>query len=304
MQDRFVGTRHASSDVSDNAGVVPASVFGTWTTAWAGFETFTLLPIYPIIVVLLAACGAQATPTPSSLPTAGAKLLATVYISPTPNDAEQQATRFAALQTPTAEPVIPTATPTPYVGVFLGAADEAEDGPLPTVALLVRAEDASPTAPNAILEACPRAPDEVFGTLWLTDPNATATIGCPTGDTVTYSGSAQIFERGVMYFNAEGAIWAVTAGGGRFWYVTQPPPADESPISAPEGLRVPQFGFGAVWRGIEGVRDALGFARTDEQSATFTVQGMQGGLLLFDTSAGQVFVLLGNGAQGTAFGPY
>lgn len=259
-----------------------------------------------LVGLLLAACQTQSAPTLVAEPTSMAKLLATVYISPTPNDAEQQATRFAAQQTPTTVPTIPTATPTVYVGVFLGAADELDDGPLPTLALLQPPDEVTPTAVNPILAACPRAADEVFGTLWLTDENATATIGCPTGDPVTYTGSTQIFERGVMYFNPDVAIWAISqqGGGGRFWYVTQIPPADDTPISAPEGLRVPVFGFGAVWRSVGGVRDALGFARTDEQATTFTVQGMQGGLLLHDDSAGQVFVLLGTGAEGTAFGPY
>jgi hypothetical protein len=106
-----------------------------------------------------------------------------------------------------------------------------------------------------------------------------------------------------MYWRGDtGEIWAIAPGtSGRFWFVANAPPAEETPITAPEGLRVPTLGFGNVWRGVNGVREALGFARTDEQPASFTLQRFQGGTLLKDGSSGQVFALAGDGV---AYGPY
>jgi uncharacterized protein with LGFP repeats len=61
------------------------------------------------------------------------------------------------------------------------------------------------------------------------------------------------------------------------------------------------LGFGAVWRGIDGVQIALGFATTDEQESQISLQRFQGGALLSDRSSGQVFVLY---SDSTLAGPY
>jgi hypothetical protein len=260
---------------------------------------------FALTLFLIAACDAfSSTPTPTDIaPTVISKFIATVHISPTPNDAEQQATQFAQRSTPTAIPITLTPSPTIYIGVFLGEAEELDDGPIPTPALLQRPTDETPTF-NEVLATCPREPDEMFGTLWLTDENATETIGCPASDVIEYAGSTQIFERGVMYFNPDGVVYVVSAESGQFWIVNQIPAVEADEISAPEGLRVPTFGFGAVWRSVPGIRETLGFARTDEQTTTFAVQPMQGGILLLDDNAGQVFVLMGNSANGTVYGPF
>jgi hypothetical protein len=86
--------------------------------------------------------------------------------------------------------------------------------------------------------------------------------------------------------------------------VAQAPPEQTWDVPVPEGLRLPTLGFGAVWRAVDGVRQTLGFARTDEQAASLTVQKFEGGTLLLDSSAGQVFALVGVGADGIAHGPY
>lgn len=77
-----------------------------------------------LLLLALSACGqlgggGDATATPIT----PIKLLATVFISPTPNASEREATRLAQ-PVMTSTPV-PTRTPqaTVYVGVFLGAAD-------------------------------------------------------------------------------------------------------------------------------------------------------------------------------------
>ena len=72
-------------------------------------------------------------------------------------------------------------------------------------------------------------------------------------------------------------------------------------VTPPEGLKIPLLGFGAVWFGVDGVRDTLGFARTDEQPVKLAFQRFEGGTLFKDISSDSVFVLL---PDGRAFGPF
>jgi len=255
--------------------------------------------------VVMAACQPQtATPT-SSEPVVEARLLATVYISPTPDAAQVQATQLASRPTSTAP--LPTMTPsaTPYIGVFLGEAESAGEGDIPIVNPTLFAGELGLDIPTEGALACPVQSDPVFGVNWSADPTVAQALGCPAAPSIQFNGTVQVFERGVMYWRGDtGEIWAIApgvSGAGRFWFVAQALPAEETPISAPEGLRVPTMGFGNVWRGTAGVRDALGFARTDEQPASFLLQRYEGGTLLIDGSSGQVFALVG---RETAYGPY
>jgi hypothetical protein len=231
------------------------------------------------------------------------KQLATVYMSPTPNTAELDATRLASR--PTATDVLPTAPPsaTPYIGVFLGEAESASGENLPIVNPALFEDEAGFALPTEPALSCPVQSDAIFGENWRTDAAVAQALGCPTDVAIQFEGTFQLFERGVMYWRgADGAIWAIAPGtAGRFWFVANARPAEDTPITAPEGLRVPTLGFGNVWRGVAGVQDALGFARTDEQAAAFTSQPFQGGTLLLDGSSGQVFALVGDGV---AYGPY
>jgi hypothetical protein len=124
---------------------------------------------------------------------------------------------------------------------------------------------------------------------------------------MAFTGVVQVFERGVMYYQQGGPIWAIeTTNDGfpnRQWFITQalPPVEGDQGITPPEGLKVPVFGFGGVWFGVSGVRDTLGFARTDEQSSPLAYQRFEGGMLFFDANSGIVFILL---SDGSAYGPF
>jgi hypothetical protein len=153
--------------------------------------------------------------------------------------------------------------------------------------------------------ACTIPPNDVFGAAWQQNDSVVRRLGCPIQIMFGFDGTVQIFERGVMYWRKDtSAIWAIVPGGagaGKFWFVAQPPNLTTSEFTAPDGLRVPSGGFGGVWKGVPGVRDALGFAQTDEQSVKMAMQLFDGGSLLLDSNAGQVFALMVNG---DAFGPY
>lgn len=261
---------------------------------------------YSVLFLLLLAACAPATPTaPAGPPTVINKLLATVYISPTPNAAQAQATRAAILPTATIPLPTPTDTSTPYIGVFLGEADAGDDGP----AINLTPQPPNPTAAEVTAAAptpgCAAPVEPSFGTKWNSSPEAAQRMGCAIQVAEQFRGVLQVFERGVMYWRGDtNEIWAIATTGpsaGHYWYITNAPSAPEDNLTAPEGLRVPVRGFGSVWRTTGGVRDALGYARLDEQPGSMQTQRFDGGTLFLDATSGQVFVLL---VDGRAFGPY
>lgn len=255
-----------------------------------------------VIMLFIVACSNNAvslvpTYTP---PAVQPKILATVYLSPTPNAEQRQA--LAAANPPTATPlVIPTATATPYVGVFLGEVDSGDDGGAAIAPALLAGATSNVPVTLAVGPACPSQADVAFGTRWAENVDVSTALGCPTEAAGNYQGTLQIFERGVMYYSPTGEIWAISPTLSRVWSALNPPPVSQGDIIVPEGMLAPSQGFGAVWRGLPGVQDALGFARSPEQSTKLVTQKFQNGLLLADGGSGQVFVLL---ADGRAFGPY
>ena len=266
----------------------------------------SILFLLALLTAALVSCQqAEVSSTPA--PQVQAKLLATVYMSPTPDAAEAQATRIALQPTLTAPAATGLPTATVDVGVFLQGADDTGEEDVPIL-------DATqvfalvPGLATARPSRCQIPTDEAFGENWQNDPLAGESLGCAIESPTPFTGVVQVFERGVMYFQAGGPIWAIeTTDDGfpnRQWTITQTLPMVENPesiVTPPEGLRLPLLGFGAVWFGVEGVRDTLGFARTEEQQVQLLYQRFEGGTLFKDVSSGYVFVLL---PDGRAFGPY
>jgi hypothetical protein len=283
--------KHLRMKIADSIYPVPAF--------WAAL-TITFL-------CLLAACGSTETPSsnaayPEELP----KHLATVYISPTPGDAERRATNIASRPTITLQ--LPTVIPTPtvYVGVFMGESSD-EDGGAALIDPSIYQGTLLANVPTLEAPTCLIPTDPVFGTTWASNTTVAETLACAGEPVTSYVGTTQIFERGVMYFIPSGEIWVIApggAGGGQYWYVPQAPPDQGWEVPPPEGLRMPTLGFGAVWKAVDGVRQTLGFARTDEQAASISIQRFDGGALFLDSSAGQVFALIGEPSGGTAYGPF
>lgn len=254
-----------------------------------------------MIMLLIGACTSNA-PTEATFtpPAVQAKILVTVALSPTPNAEQQQA--LAAANPPTATPiVVPTATATPYVGVFLGEVDTGADGGavIPPALLGAATSSVSVTLVSGLV--CPAQADAMFGTRWAENVDVSTALGCPIESGASHTGTLQLFERGVMYFIPTGEIWAIAPALSRMWYAPNAPPVQPGDIVVPEGMMAPSLGFGAVWRGLPGVQDSLGFARTAEEGTKIVTQKFQNGILLSDGGSGQVFVLL---ADGRAFGPY
>ncbi|NDJ61283.1 MAG: hypothetical protein GYB67_09170 [Chloroflexi bacterium] len=262
-----------------------------------------LIALLALIGAISACTAAPQTPTPA-VERPQAKLLATVFMSPTPGEAARQATRIASRPTLPVQMPLPTAQPTAYVGVFVAAAGE--DGGAPA---LDAAAQFSPPTPVPALAAggCAIPPAPLFGENWTQNEAAQQALGCAGEPIAPYVGTTQLYERGVMYWLPSGEIWSIApegAVGGPYWYAPFAPPEQGWSVPVPEGLRMPEGGFGAVWRAIPGIRETLGLARTPEQPVSLSLQRFEGGALLLDGSAGQVFILIGRGETGTAYGPY
>ena len=260
-----------------------------------------------LLALLLNAC--QTSPSATPDPFAGiveAKLLATVEVTSTPDETEREATAAAVALQPNPARATLVPSPTPYVGVFLGEIGDSV-APQPPLDSVVFVTSVPLTAATVTAQSCTIIPDERFGTNWQVETAVTTALGCAGEPAATFEGTTQLFENGFMVFIPGGEIWALAPGvpSGRYWYSAQiPPPAPED-IVAPEGLRVPTLGFGAVWASLPGVRQALGFARTEENSASTIIQRFIGGTLMLDASTGQTFALLGNNqVQGAVYGSY
>lgn len=262
--------------------------------------TFILL-----LILLLTACDSSADPTPQPTEIAIIYPLATVGPTATLNQAEIFATQTAQPPTPTTVSNISTPTPTPYVGVFLGEAavdplaGSRNVGPSDVLVLPTSSQ------PGAIPLICAYDQDPEFGTAWQQRFNLREEMSCAIQQVSTFEGVVQFFERGVMYYNPfTNEVWAIAPGEpgepGEFWSTGQVQEVTPS-IAAPEGLRVPEGAFGAIWATIPQVRDALGFATTTDQPNDLKTQRFVGGTLLLDVTAGQVFVLA---VDGDAYGPF
>jgi hypothetical protein len=264
-------------------------------------------------ILLMSACAPAPTTTETLPPTPDAaalaampRQLAAVAVSPTPAAAERAATLAVQRLTAPAPPT-PTiaASPTVYIGVFLGAISSGGEAPanvdLDRYAGTLQADeiDALPT-PQCLIPI-----DANFGTAWAGDPAIPAALGCPTEPPAAYVGTTQLYERGAMYRVPTGEVYTIGIAdlGGRYWYLPQAPADQGWVISAPEGLRMPLGDFGAIWKAVDGVRDALGFARLAETAVSVTIQRFDRGALLRDVSSGQVFALVGQGS-GAAWGPF
>lgn len=252
---------------------------------------------------LLACTPAATEPTPT--PVVIAKILATAYISPTPNPEQIAATRAA--NSPTPIPVSPTPIPTPtaYIGVFIGEA-ASDDGSLsPITAPLFAPQVGGGLNPTADATRCPLPIHPVYLETWVSNLTVSQALGCPIQENFGFFGEVQIFENGAIYWRRDTReVWAMApmSDRGRYWFVAAPEFVSTEGISAPVlGLLVPEGDFGSVWMSVAGLRETLGYAQTERQSVAMNIQRYDSGSFFLDATAGQIFALV---VDGTAYGPF
>lgn len=250
-----------------------------------------------VVMLVLAACESLNPVTPTPSPQVISKLIATVYISPTPNAEQAEATRRAS--TPTPRPVTPTVIPsaTPFIGTFIGRAERDVGFPVITRPLL---------APDVVGLADPTQCDvpiaTAFVNIWQLDPAVSGQLGCPIQQTFGFFGQLQVFETGVMYLQPETrGVWALAPEQNQYWYVEAPEAISTVGVQAVPGLVIPGGDFGSLWLGVDAVRDELGYAVTGEQDAEINLQRFENGTMLWDDSSGQLFGLV---VDGTLLGPF
>lgn len=258
-----------------------------------------------LLAVIVSGCGGDSASAPTT-PTEVARVRLIATVGPT-------ATVDATLAAPTvpAATLPPTATPEPtaYIGQFLGEAPPAPDlsviGPSEPLVVTTPGEGVNPLN-------CAIVPDAVFGAAWTNDARAFNGLRCPIQVSFGFESLSQVFESGVMYWReATNEVWAISPGGlavnGEHWSLTQPPIAEQAAVAATLGVEVaegrflPEGALLGVWAGVPEAQSALGFALTPLQTVPVNLQRFEGGSLLLDVEAGQVFVLL---VDGTAFGPF
>lgn len=155
---------------------------------------------------------------------------------------------------------------------------------------------------------CTSAPQGGFGTIYTSNPEIAAQIGCPigTGSAVPVNNAYQTYERGLM-------VWVSSAGStgqpgifaifsdGTFQRFNDTWRDGIDPVSVglnpPDGRSEPIRGFGKVWRETAGMSEAMGWATGQEIGGSGYVLSFERGEMIYVPQTGQTYVLVA-GAPG------
>ncbi|MBX3065360.1 MAG: hypothetical protein KF726_20460 [Anaerolineae bacterium] len=301
--------------------------------------------LFLALILLISGCnGAAPTADPNDPILTGVdalpKQLATIYLSPTPEQLELQATQLQSTlqnQLPTATLAPATYTPTlpPHVGVFLGeatfeAGDVLNKKPIgtpssrglpgsiqpgipvsvPTVVVSNPGVNLPPatgiTTGNCTIPAAPQFANPAQNAL------IRGQLGCPVTGEINVTLVIQPFQKGFMIWRDTRQIYALSfaaiqsgAASDTLWISpdswAEGQPESDGSFVPPAGLLQPVRGFGLVWRTNQQIRDALGWATSGEQPYQGIWQDFERGWMM--TSAdGRVFALIPGSPTGVHFG--
>jgi len=259
--------------------------------------------VFVFLMLFLAACDtlSGAANNATATPPAIAKVLATVFISPTPNPEQAAATRQASSPTPLPPTLTIIPSETPYIGIYVGDAPRDEGFAVITEPLF---GDDVPVDPTANPEVCSIPIDSPYVTAWGTNSIVNRRLGCPIQVGFGFFGEAQLFDTGVMYHRPEtGEIWAVLADPGRseFFYLENPGEASTTGIEVPLGQQLPRGIFASMWLGVQNLRNRMGFPQTEVQEVAMGLQRFENGTFLLDATSEQLYALI---VDGTVYGPF
>ncbi len=210
---------------------------------------YHLIPLLAIIV--LSACSSTPQPPNPDGPIltgfdALPKALATLYLSPTPDNSQSVVTPTDAPPTDTPAPPTATLTPTAYVGVFLGAQtlpaidgtfewlpthspriiiSTARPGFHPTAAAIAGNFTAFGTPPGVISaipsglvpinsppHPCSIAPGAPFANAYTRTSLVAQRLGCPLAAAYSLTLVTESFQSGVMFWRETKEIYALSTG--------------------------------------------------------------------------------------------
>lgn len=229
-------------------------------------------------------------------------LIVTATFTPSPSpvlaptlpgqDTRPQATATSAATSTPAITQTPTFTPTPT------------DTPV-TPGAIIAPVGGIPAGGAAV---CTSAPQGGFGTIYVSNPELAAQIGCPlgTGGAIPVNSAYQTYERGLMvWVSSVGAtgqpgIFAIF-NDGTFQRFNDTWRDGIDPVSVgltPPGGRIePIRGFGKVWRETAGMSEALGWATSEEIGGSGNVLSFERGEMIYVPQNGQTYILVA-GAPG------
>ena len=151
--------------------------------------------------------------------------------------------------------------------------------------LLVETESAVvETTPSPTAAACDHDPADFVASLWQSEPDLAAELGCPLAQATTVAAAWQPFEGGDMIWRQDSSLIYVLPQTGTIQITGdrwREGDAEFDPtISAPDRFYQPVRGFGLAWRELAGVREALGWAMAEEAGFEAQIQLFERGTVL------------------------
>ncbi|HEU5316964.1 MAG TPA: YCF48-related protein [Chloroflexota bacterium] len=126
-----------------------------------------------------------------------------------------------------------------------------------------------------------------FGKLIALDVSVRDRIGCPLNEGHALQAVEQVFERGHMLWRGDARQIVVSFFNDGRWATFADTYREGETLSrsrAPEGLLVPERGFGKLWREQPGLRDRLGWAVGPERKFDGWLQDYSGGYMVWTGS--------------------
>jgi hypothetical protein len=142
-----------------------------------------------------------------------------------------------------------------------------------------------------------------FTPVWQNIPQAQSLVRCPVGAPITMTGVWQSFEHGMMFWReSDRSIFVLSElkirqgqPSDTWWRIddtwTDAEPERDDSLQVPEGLRQPIRGFGKVWRNNGFIREGLGWATSDERTASLTWQQFEGGFMFTGPDGAPIYVV-------------
>jgi hypothetical protein len=155
---------------------------------------------------------------------------------------------------------------------------------------------AQPTAPSSSGGTCSTLPTAGFLTIYQSNPDIAALLGCATGSIQTIPAASQSYQQGTMlWLNGEiAALYNLNdlfqTYSDTFVQGVDPETSSETP---PSGLTAPMRGFLKVWSSNQTVRDNLGWGTGAEVGANATIQSFANGRMIYISGRSDVLVFLG-----------
>ncbi len=244
------------------------------------------------ILLALVACQGESSETEAfvvaDLFVVPGKSLATAELSPTPSPTAT----IPNLPSPTLGATLPLPTvvvlqqPTLPIGTY---------GPSPTL-------DAALT-PTSTPPGCTAAPPMPFTPIWQNIAQARDLLRCPVGDPQEVGGVIQFYEHGVMFWRqSDRSIFVLSELAIRqgqatdsWWRLDDTfqdgEPESDPGLQPPAGLLQPVRGFGKVWRHNAFVREAVGWATTEELWIASLWQNFEGGWMMTGPDGAPIYVM-------------